>query len=360
MVALLIYYLLIIAIFFINGIVFKVEDPFRKRKIFLLIICLLMILIQGLRSTGVGIDLLGHNSNTSTGYINAFRYAKYYDFFSGEKLLNYEIGYSLYTKLFSIINVSDNVFLFIVSATVLIPIFIVWWKYSKYPMYSVLIYIALGFYTFSFSGLRQSIAIAIIVFSFKYVVTRKKYKFIVVVLIAMSFHKTACFFFLAYPLYFIVFKRVHYLIIGLLYSLVFIFRRELFSFGYKLIFSQPVKSKVNDAYTMLLVMILVVILALLLGNRINAEPRFNAYKNYMLVAIFIQLFASQSMLIMRLGYYYYVFISLLIPEVLSVWKNDKGVWIAKYILILLLLFFYQKTTGSGYLNVSPYMFFWQG
>jgi len=115
----------------------------------------------------------------------------------------------------------------------------------------------------------------------------------------------------------------------------------------------------TNAYTMIFVMISVLIFSYIFGSKDKENLKFNAYKNYMLVAIFIQIFASQSNTIMRAGYYYYIFITLLIPEVIKNQKDEKIRVIAVGVLVVALLYFFQVTTGNGYLNVSPYFFYWE-
>jgi hypothetical protein len=114
----------------------------------------------------------------------------------------------------------------------------------------------------------------------------------------------------------------------------------------------------TNAYTMLIVMILVLLLAFIFGTKDPQEIRFNSNKNYMLVAVLIQIFASQSSEV-RAGYYYYLFISLLIPEVIKNLRDPKVRIIVVGVLILAFMYFFQKTTGNGYLDVSPYQFYWE-
>lgn len=74
------------------------------------------------------------------------------------------------------------------------------YKNSKIPMISIVMLVALGFVSFAWTGLRQAISIAIIIFSYKYIKERKLIKFVICVLIASLFHQTGLIFLIAYPL----------------------------------------------------------------------------------------------------------------------------------------------------------------
>jgi hypothetical protein len=79
----------------------------------------------------------------------------------------------------------------------------------------------------------------------------------------------------------------------------------------------------------------------------------------MLVAILIQIFASQSSIIMRAGYYYLIFITLLIPEVIKYQLDARVRMLVTSVLVFAFFYFFQKITGSGYLNVNPFSFYWE-
>lgn len=354
-----VYYLLIGIIGLVSIFTINIKNKYNRNKMVISIGCIAIIMVQGLRSFYVGIDLLGSNPNYAAGYIHAFRYAKELSFLAYNNLFQYEIGYSIYSQIISKLNVNDQVYLFIVAMTIIIPIGYTWIKNSKMPGISVFIYITLGFFAFSFSGLRQAIAISIIVFSFNYINQRNFIKFLICLVLAISFHTTAFVFVFAYPLYHIKLNNKHFIIMVPFFILIYLLRSRLYLLFYSLYKGIHGSVENTGAYTMLFVMIGVFILAHIFGPNRKDNIKFNAYKNYLLIAIFIQIFASQSNTIMRIGYYYYVFITLLIPEVIRNQKDKNIQILASIIIVLALLYFFQYTTGSGQMNVSPYYFYWQ-
>jgi len=344
------YYLLIAWVGIISIFLKDVRSVQKRNKIVIILSCCAIFLIQSLRSLNVGVDLIG--------YISAYEIANLINVFKGEKLFNYELGYILYSQLFSEMNFSNQLYLSVVALTIITPIAYIWIKNSKMPGLSVFIYITLGFFTFSFSGLRQAIAIGILFLSFKFIQEKSLVKFIAFVALAMSFHTSAIIFIIAYPLYYLRIKAVHYIFIIPFLLLTFIFKAKIFNLIYGLYSGVPEQTEPTNAFTMLFVMIFIFFLSLIFGSKDKKNLDFNAYKNYLLITIFIQIFASESNIVMRTGYYFYIFITLLIPEVIKYQQDIKIRLVATFVLIIALLYFFQINTGSGYLDVSPYLFYW--
>ncbi|MBV7508971.1 EpsG family protein [Bacillus sp. sid0103] len=346
-----VFYCLILWLGTISLFSIDIKDKQNRNRIVIVLACFGIFLIQAFRAETIGHDLIS--------YLPGYHMAESINIFAGERLFNYEIGYIFYSQVFSKLNFSNQWYLAVVALTIIAPIAYVWSKNSKMPGLSVFIYITLGFFTFSFSGLRQSIAMAIVFFSFKYIQKKSLIKFLLCVALAMLFHTTAIIFIFAYPLYYVRFKSIHFLFIIPSLIIIFILKTKIFLLIYRLYRGAAGDIEATNAYTMLIVMILVLIFAYIFGSKDKQNIRFNSYKNYMLVAILIQIFASQSSEVMRAGYYYYLFITLLIPEVIKNQRDLKVRILVVGVLILALMYFFQTTTGNGYLDVSPYHFYWE-
>lgn len=93
-------------------------------------------------------------------------------------------------------------------------------KYSIYPFFSVLIWWST--YMADIFPVRQTIAIAMTLYSIIYIIGKNKLKFMLVVCLALSFHASAFIFFAAYWVFHLEIKR-KYLICGILVSYVFAF-----------------------------------------------------------------------------------------------------------------------------------------
>ena len=152
-----------------------------------------IILILGFRN----LDLVGRD----WGY-----YKNYYNLqldWNLSQILNYEryeLGFKLLTKMITLIFNNTQFYAFIIATISIIPIAYIIYKYSKIPLLSVILYVAIDFYAFIFSGLRQGIAIALTFYSYRYIVENKTLKYLCCILLATLFHTSAIVFL---PVYFI-------------------------------------------------------------------------------------------------------------------------------------------------------------
>lgn len=96
-------------------------------------------------------------------------------------------------------------------------------KYSPYPELSYLIFFSIGLLFFYTSGIRQAIAVSLSFYSFRFILEKKPYQFIAIMIVAMTFHLTALIFI---PVYFLARIAFHQSFLFVAYgaSLVTIFR----------------------------------------------------------------------------------------------------------------------------------------
>lgn len=307
-----------------------------------------IILLQALRDFSVGVDLVG--------YIPAYEAVKHIILGFGEKLFNYEIGYLYFSQLFSTIGVDPHVYLGIVAAVIIVPIGLTIRRYSSSAWTSMLLYVTLGLFVFTFSGLRQSIALAICFFSFRFIQEKRPVIFCLLVALAVTFHMSAVVFALAYPLYHFKLTNIWRALTVPILAVVFLLRASIFAVMYGLYRGFAGTPETTDAYGLLIAMMIVYALVYAFGDRRDYATQ--GYNNLFLAAIVVQMFASQSNVVMRAGYYYFIFIILLIPGVISAQKDRYVRLFVLYVLCCASLLFFQWKAGSGYLNVSPYKFFW--
>jgi len=131
--------------------------------------CVVMWLLAGLRS------------GTGTDWYN------YYNIYI-EKPDGLEIGYTFLNNLFSDLNIHYNLFLLIINGFAILLMY----KFIKRNAYigiiGLLIFFSDSFLYFNLSGVRQAIAISIVCFGFKYVLSKEYVKFILIIVLACSFH----------------------------------------------------------------------------------------------------------------------------------------------------------------------------
>lgn len=119
-----------------------------------------------------------------------------------------EKGYNLINKVISWLGGDEHVVFFVVSLLTLFFVYLA--LYERREKLSVgmgMFIFMLGYYQASFNNVRQLLAISILLFSAKYVFSKKLVKFLICILIASTIHTSAWFFFPVYFLYSIVEKK---------------------------------------------------------------------------------------------------------------------------------------------------------
>ena len=114
-----------------------------------------------------------------------------------------ELGYAYLNILLSYITANRYIFIFIVTLIIYVLYYVNIRRYSEDYKVALLLFFGLLFF-FTFTYLRQMIGVGIAGLSYKFIYERKLWKFVIVVLIAASFHNSAL---ILLPVYFIPIKK---------------------------------------------------------------------------------------------------------------------------------------------------------
>lgn len=152
-------------------------------------------------------------------------YKIYFDMMSGDfpiKDWYMEPGFSLLNYIVNLIFGSYSMMLAIQALLVYSMMGVTLYRYSVYPIFSIVVWWAmlLG----DVFLVRNTLAVALACFSLRYIINREFWKFLVIILIAMTFHRSAIIFLPAYFIFYVRVPRkilVCILAIGLIISLGF-------------------------------------------------------------------------------------------------------------------------------------------
>lgn len=342
-----------------------------SKSIFFIVIFVMWAAIIGLRHPSMGHDLRYGDSNGYWGMYRVIGKSSWSDVLNKE-YLNYETGYAIFNKL--LYTISENAqFLLIVSA--IIAMGAVMWlicKYSKSPLLSVIIYLSLPAFLINFSGIRQSIAVAITMYSFRFIKEKKLIPFIVLVIIANRFHSSAIVFLAAYPIYHL---KTHkdILKVGsvLLFPIVYVFRVPLFNIMARLLGENDTATATN-AIMLFLFFALIYFFCLLFEDKENKEQI--GYRNLFYVACIFQAFSGVSNLAMRVGYYFMIYLALLFPEIIisqdkqilnlekeniKVKPHSNSTIMYTAVFIFFLCWGIYSISTATWAETNPHSFFWQ-
>lgn len=348
----------------------KIQNKFLKK---LLIITALLIpsILAGLRDYSIGNDVLLYGNGwfeRSCNYSSLFRFIK--------NASDYSIGIGYATVNWIVSRFTDNphYFYFFYELLQLSILYFALqpFKESISLPYAFLVYF-FCYYNDSLNILRQIMAIILVLFSYKYVVTKKPIKFVFILALAISFHTSGIIGILLYPLSWAVENKylrqaAKIAIIGA--SLFFIAGYEYIT---ELIFNSGILSLIKYSHYMsasqvggrfIRLTYWGILLLCILWMRRKSE---NGIDNYRTLEIYMVISTIMSFVtflgstwIVRATYYFDIFQVILIPYLASqlsirvkISKKDGGYAILLIIVFIQWLITFVIRNGAA---TYPYMF----
>ena len=355
-------YLLLIFIPLLTGTVIRLTNGRRfdlssHRTLPVSLFFLILFFMLSLRAFSVGID--------TPVYKNMFQRLIRYNFFSAYTD-HIEYGFFVVCKLVSLIGLDFRGLLILIALFTLIVICRAFTEDDAYCFLKIILFANLSVFSLMFSALRQTIAIAIGLIAFRYVRQKKIIPFALCVIAAILFHKSAFMLVLLYPFYYIRIKRNNLIVALLIIVLVFILNQPIFSLLSSFLSEIYPFAKVGStgAYNMILLLLGLFVFCFIVPSEESLSNDTIAMRNYLFLALCVQLFAPLHSLAMRLNYYYLIFIPMLIPDVLkhASPKMKSMAEAANYVMCLFFVcyFYYNALQQGDTLRIFPYVPFWRG
>ena len=168
------------------------------KNIFLFALFCLLSLFAGLRDRTVGTD--------TNSYVYRFLQVVSGTGYTGNELsIDQEPAYFIVQELAAVFSNDYVALLLLTSSIFVLCVLIVLNKLSFNITLSLFTFICLGYYTFCFNAIRQSLALCIYMLSIPFLIKKKFIKYCAIVLLASMFHKTII---IAIPIYFILIMPV--------------------------------------------------------------------------------------------------------------------------------------------------------
>ena len=290
----------------------KVLIPRKFNVLLVVIATLLLIALSGLRSETVGTD--------TAGYIEAYsrlqNQSVYEVFVAIFDVDNKDQFFYFVSKIINFFGLSSQEYIAFLSAIYLISFAALTKKYSEDPSFSYLFLISGGFLIFSYSGLRQAMAISVTIWAFiKFTETKNK-QFYLLVLFASLFHASALVFLLTPIAKNNQFRKYEQYVFLVLIASVFIFqdflRSFIFGFGLDRLSVYEEETKTLNASGFLMYSMMYIFCVFFR----NKKDEFN---NTLLSMVLFGL-ALQAMSVIvaeffRLAMYFNIFYAILLPRV---------------------------------------------
>lgn len=329
----------------------------KNDKLCISLFFMILLLLLFLRSWKTGIDLVNYkyffNSISKLSFNGVVNYSE-----KGEVLF-----YILNKIIYIIFGNHFQIFLIILAMLAIIPIFKLYYTKSDNALLTIVLFITVAPFSMFFSGIRQCVAMGIIIFAFKYVENKKIIKYLLCVALAYFFHRSAIFCLFLYPLYHAkITKKWLYVIIPIM-LVIFVFNKQIFTtiLNFTSLYDGNIES--TGAYSILILLILFAVYCFIFPSDNKITKEFIGLRNILLLTIMIQMFAPIHATVMRINYYYLLFIPILIPKVIKVSEDENMRLLDSSVIIMTLFFivyfFYKAYTGSDILQIFPYIPFWE-
>ncbi len=349
------YYTLIFLPILFSFLRFKDQSLEKKNRNVMFLFFFIFLLMLMFRDVIIGRDLP--------------RYMVLYNNYAGmnwQKALAADIEplYIILSKLIGDYMGNFQWFIIITGAITALPMLYTYSKTSEDPVLSISLFLIMPTFVMTFSGVRQAIAISIGILAYEATKRKKLIPFIVFVALAIGFHRSAFVLAFMYPLYHArITRRWLYAVIPTM-GVIYIFNRPIFAFLNSFI-SEFYEGEIKEtgAFMMLFLFIIFAVYSFVVVEDSSLDNETIGLRNFLLLAVILQMFAPLHSLAMRMNYYYIIFIPLLLPKIIKRCSPqwEKIVFVSRYVMVIYFLFYFFDHAPSGnILDTFPYKFFWEG
>lgn len=334
----LIYFLIVVLILAFSLVYKKLCELDSGNKYFKLykVICLTAMILTlsifyAVRGLSVGTDTKAYN--------HIFNYlADNFD----SSLFHYEIGFTLLSSIIYAMSPSFTLFMFVVGVIMFSCIIFANYKLSKNPVLSNILFITFGFYMQSFNIIRQYLAISFILIGLYFLIKKNNnWLFLLFVLIASLFHKTAVVAGVILILKYVKFETMYVLILSVVMLLGILLLPQISNVLETILHTSyfktylPLMGDISTTDLLLVAMAIVcVVVAIILRSYLKKKNKdfdivhYDMYVWLLTLFCFIKvasIFTIEN--IDRLGAYFLIAILFFIPLVIEeLFKSRKELW----------------------------------
>lgn len=329
----------------------KLNDKAKQK--FLLLCGIFMFAIIAFRHKEVG-------SNDSQNYFNNWELLSGFTFDGLKSFMresSFEKGYLLFVWFFSHI-FPEGQFVFIISAlifTIAVCRFI--YINSEDPELSFVMFICLGLYSFMVQGLRQAIAMSICLFAIEFCKKRKIVPFILLVLLATSFHTSAIVFLIVYFIYgFTLNVRTTSVAVALA-GFLLAFSGQIASIGNMLFEREYEEDVETGGFVAVAIYVIILLVAIIFSGKRRKEKDYSFFVFMtFLGAVFYTMRYTGVLAAERISFYFMFGQIIALPNVISRFDKHVSFIIKCAVIVLCIALFAYRLSGDG---LVVYRFFWQ-
>ena len=322
------------------------------KKYFVIASCIILLLYAALRAHNLQPDI--------PVYVEYFRDYSKMSFnemikvFEGDRK---DPFYFFFAWCFSRIFPDAQLWLAFVALSFMSVVGVLIYKESENPLLSFIAFLALAYFEFSLSGLRQTLALSLTMLSY-FGIKKKDWKmFVLLVLLASLFHKSALIFLIAYPVAHLKLGKGHLFIAIIIIAFFLVGKSYIRDLLQKYLidtqYESYIESTVNLSFSGFIIQGSIFLFSFYYYSRvIKKYKNANILYNLSFIGLMFQLFSSMIAEIFRISMYFSIFNILLIPLAISV-EEDLKTRFTETIGVGLILIVYMFMTG-----IPQYAFFW--
>lgn len=312
-------YIFLLLFIVVLGIVLCERKPDRwKDALFLGITSVALILFASLRGESVGIDYPMYQEYFARMHQEGWQFL-----ISPENTYRLEIGFSILNYGISRFTGDVHVFMAVVAALMVAMAALVLYRDCSVPWLGMFVFVSFNFFGNSMSFIRQSFAIGIFLFAIHYLKEKKFVPYLLIVLLAATFHKSML---LMIPVYFVANLRVTWKSVAI-YSGAAAFLLALFWPVFRLV-TQYVYTfyateeglyflRGRNWQTAFIPVILMLLALLLKKTLLEKDPKNVVLVNFALYTGLLFIMTCQHYLFQRIGNIFFAASIFLVPEILQ-------------------------------------------
>lgn len=364
-----IYLLLLLCIVLLmlwDGSKYTFRNDGKKSERALLLAMSLIYLLCVLRASSVGRDI--------PGYQTAYELTKKMPW-SNFSYIYFENGYILLMKICNGLNLSFQMYFVVLYVIILLPVFTFIRDYSDNKLMSLLIFVCYIIFEFDLTGLRQALAISIVLLAFQVLLAGKKgknLKYILMVLLAATIHKSALIALVFLPLVSFV-KSLRWYTVAMLIAVAVSMGARQYLFGViSVIFDrESFADRGLNIGGNIIFMCAVTIMSVYvydvqrktLQNGATDEQILQYQREIFMLKAFmfgivLSLFFGEATTA-RSYMYFSIVTMVLIPNVCAKFERKNRILIEGAFVIFFIVFFYFNSLKANNFDIVPYRFFWE-
>ena len=327
----------------------------KKEKIVAVIGMIVLFLLSAFRAEKVGIDIALYNNKYEEYSMYNFSTLKQLLSLDGTKDPTYYYTGWFFSRLFK----DPQWWLGFIALLYSISVGKLIYKESKQVAISIVMLVSLSFYYFSLTGLRQTVAMSILLFAYPFLQQRRFIPFAIIVFISSRYHLSAIAFFAVYP---IANKKlgIYHVIIATVALIVFYaFRGWLLQFLNNVLGAERFEGYTSGNASQLTMAGFAIqtacfIFGLYYYKRMIAEDeRYLVLYNLSFIGWVFQLFSSFIAEFFRVSMMFSIFNIILIANAASMEKESRSRSILQMVVIIIFALYMIKDGGIRY------EFFWK-